>query len=354
MMPDYRDVNPFQQLLAQSLQTCGVEVTFAKGYKRVLPVYRQVRQYTEIQILHLHWITPFLKGSNTLMVALYAIKFLCDLGLTRLTGTKIVWTIHNQVSHDTPFAGIEIIVRRITSRLVHAAILHGNSLMDLILDQYKIPPAKLSIINLGNYRDVYPALMDKTMAREKLSIPSGVKKVYLHQGLLKPYKGIEDLIQVWSERDTEIKDELLIIAGKASDLDYENALRASIKNNNSVRLIPRYVTDEEITILYSACDVVVLPFKRIMVSSSLMVAISFGKPVIAPKLGGCEELLDDAVDLLYDPKEGLEGLKKSMAKSHEINLAMLGARTNARADFYTWGDVAKKTRYVYDQTLSTK
>jgi len=198
---------------------------------------------------------------------------------------------------------------------VNAAILHGNSLRGFIQRDYKIDNEKLSIINLGNYRSIYPALTDKSEARKKLLIPHGVRSIFLHQGLLKPYKGIEDLIQVWNQNDNDVKEDMLIIAGKSFDAAYENALISLISNSKTIRLIARYVTDEEISTLYSACDVVVLPFRRIMASSSLMVAISFGKPVIAPRVGATEELLGNANDLTYDSENGINGLHESIKRA---------------------------------------
>jgi len=351
MMPDYRASNPFQHLLERSLFTNEVEVIFARGYKRIFPIYRQILMHQGIQILHLHWITPFLKGKKSFVVALYAVKLICDIMLTKLSGINIVWTIHNQVSHDTQFPRIEIFTYRMISKLVNAAILHGTSLKEVILKDYKINSKKLSIINLGNYKSVYPAPIEKSTARKKLSISPVIRKVFLHQGLLKPYKGIEELIQVWNQSADEVKDDLLIIAGKTSDNSYEEILKSLIGANERIRPIFRYVTDDEITLLYSASDVVVLPFRRIMASSSLMVAISFGKPVIAPKLGASEELLGDASDLLYDSEKGIDGLKTALEKSLSFDLVELGEKTAARADLYDWGDIGRKTAELYRRCI---
>jgi beta-1,4-mannosyltransferase len=354
MMPDYRAGNPFQHLLEQSLSKQGVEVIFAIGYKRIFPVYRQVRRNTAIDILHLHWITPYLKGENSFVVAIYALKFIGDIILTKLSGINIIWTIHNQVSHDTRFPRIEIFTYRMISKLVNGAILHGNSLKEVIKKDYKITDEKLSIINLGNYKDVYPPPIEKQEARKKLAIAKEARKVFLHQGLLKPYKGIEELIQVWNQHVGEFHDQVLIIAGKAPDKAYENTLKALISNNRTIHFISRYVTDEEISGLYSACDVVILPFRRIMASSSLMLAISFGKPVIAPKLGATEELLGDASDLLYEPNDGSDGLFESMRKSGQIDLQVLSGRTGARADFYNWNDIGKMTADLYRKFIKSE
>ncbi|MGC4020655.1 MAG: glycosyltransferase [Cyclobacteriaceae bacterium] len=350
MLPDYRADNPFQHLLEQALSKQNVEVVFAKGYKRVLPIYRQLKSHKKTDVLHLHWITPYLRGENSFVVFFYALKFLFDLTLTKFK-TPIVWTIHNQVSHDSRFPKIERFTYRITSKLVDEAILHGNSLKGIIQKDYKISDRKLSIINLGNYKSIYPPLIEKKLAREKLSIPTEVRKVFLHQGLLKPYKGIDELIQVWNDNSKEVNDCMLVIAGKSPDKNYEDNLRKLIDSNKTVQLICRYVTDDELSVLYSASDVVVLPFRRIMASSSLMVAISLGRPVIAPKLGASEELLGDASDLLYDTMEGNEGLKIAIIKSTRIDLAELTKRTEARAIFFDWDQIGKSTADLYRKAI---
>ena len=52
----------------------------------------------------------------------------------------------------------------------------------------------------------------------------------------------------------------------------------------------------------NAADVVVLPFAQVLTSSRrLTPALSFGKPVIAPRMGCLPELLTDDLGILYNP-----------------------------------------------------
>ncbi len=62
MMPDYRPDNPYQELLAHGLKAEGCRVAFPRGYRRVLPLCRAVRDEKGVDILHLHWTSPYLKG----------------------------------------------------------------------------------------------------------------------------------------------------------------------------------------------------------------------------------------------------------------------------------------------------
>ena len=68
MVPDNLQDNPYQKLLANSLTLEGVEVKFPQGYRRVLPLFRAIAtQPQPIDILHLHWLNPYVKGRNWLV-----------------------------------------------------------------------------------------------------------------------------------------------------------------------------------------------------------------------------------------------------------------------------------------------
>ena len=86
----------------------------------------------------------------------------------------------------------------------------------------------------------------------------------------------------------------------------EAATRAPIEFHD------RHIADEEVFTYFRACDVVCLPFKKITTSGSVVLALSFGKPVITPRTGAQCELPDD-VGYLYDPKE--DGALESQSRN---------------------------------------
>ena len=112
ILPDCRSENPYQDLLAQSLEA-NIEVVFPQGYRRFLPLFRQVLQQSpRVDVLHLHWISPYLRGTSRLARTIYAVKFLIDVILVKWCGVRVVWTIHNQIGHEAVFPGLERWVRR--------------------------------------------------------------------------------------------------------------------------------------------------------------------------------------------------------------------------------------------------
>lgn len=111
-----------------------------------------------------------------------------------------------------------------------------------------------------------------------------------------------------------------------------------------------WIEDEDYQFFFGACDAVVFPFKSILTSGSVMLALSFGKPVVVPRLGCLPDLVDDSMGVLYDPDspDGLAGALKSIIKK---DLAPLGRNAMARAQAFDWGDIGRQTAEVYADIL---
>ncbi|MFM8687017.1 MAG: glycosyltransferase [Bacteroidota bacterium] len=111
-------------------------------------------------------------------------------------------------------------------------------------------------------------------------------------GQIKASKGLEILLQAMeSVLDPRLR---LIIAGQSRDFDLEGALAqwTSPETRSRIRLMNRYIRDEERDSLFKACDAVVLPYHRIYNSGVLMMALSYGRLVIASDLPANREILE--------------------------------------------------------------
>ncbi|MDX2212478.1 MAG: glycosyltransferase [Oculatellaceae cyanobacterium bins.114] len=350
-MPDYRVDNPYQMLLEKALVKQGVTVKFPWGYRRVFPIFRMATDSKHFQhsfeVLHLHWISPYFKGDGWVKV-IYALKFLLDIWMTRLAGIGIVWTVHNRISHDSNALNVELWARRILVKLVDRVILHNYSVVEAIAQDYQFNPAKAVVIPIGHYKAVYQPPIEPMAARRALGLPlTGL--IYLNQGMLRPYKGVEQLLEVW-HNTPEMQDNTLVIAGKPLDETYGTSIAQLASHSSNVRLYPHFIEDDQMHLFFSAADIVVLPFTTILTSSSLIVAMSYGKPVVAPKLGGIPETIGHADQLLYNPEE-LDGLQRALVKSTHIDLKALSQQVQQECDRLNWDDIGEKTKQLYKTVI---
>lgn len=343
IMPDGRSANPYQTLLARSIEKTGAIVSFAEGYRRGLPLFREVLAQRP-DVLHLHWILPYLKGKSCWIRTVYAAKFLLDVLFVKLTGVRVVWTVHNRITHDTPFPKLEQWVRRNLAKLVDRIILHNRSTLEELAQEYQFPLHKATVIPHGHYREVYSERISSLEARKALNLPT-TGTIFLSLGLLRPYKGVETLIETWVNNQAAFSNCTLVIAGKASPT-YSETLQSKIAECSNVILIPEFIEDDRIHLFFSAASIAVLPYKQVLNSGSLILAMSYGLPVIAPRLESIAEYLETADCLLFEPNDD-QGLFKAMKLSTESNLDELSQTTIAQCNHLDWYKIGQDTHTVY-------
>src|SRR5436305_9372022 len=108
--------------------------------------------------------------------------------------------------------------------------------------------------------------------------------VVLFFGLLRPYKGIDVLLEAWRELDGP---ELWVVGMPRMPLD---DLMAGAPPG--VRFVPRFVPDAELPAYFRRADVVVLPYREIDQSGVLYTALAFGKPLVLSAVGGFNEFAE--------------------------------------------------------------
>ena len=344
MMPDYRHDNLYQTLLAKSLKTENAKVIFPQGYRRVLPLVRAVRD-NSCDVLHLHWLTPYIRSNTWLGSLFYSSKFLIDIFLVHCLGVRVVWTVHNQIGHNSQFPKLDLWRRKSIAKLVDKIIVHNSCTVDLLIQNWKIERSKIAVIPHGHYRDAYHPAIDRAEARKQLDLPLN-GRIYLNLGMLRPYKGIENLLDVWrSDRDL-FQGDTLLIAGKPLDEDYGLKLTELAKSISGVILHSDFIESDRIHLFYSAADVVILPFTNILTSGTLILAMSYGKPVIAPKQGGISETVGRDNDLLYDSNEA-DALLRALEKSTHIDLEQLSQQIVTSCEKLDWNLIANETAKTY-------
>ena len=100
-----------------------------------------------------------------------------------------------------------------------------------------------------------------------------------------------------------------------------------------------------------AADVLAAPFTSILTSGSVIAALSFGVPVIAPMLGCLPELISPAAGILYQPDDPA-GLDNALADIKRMNLTDMQSAARQIADGLDWDAIGRKTAAVYETCLT--
>lgn len=347
-IPDYRKGNPYQKALADSLSKEGVAVDFGTT-SCLFSMLRSVKSNWRPDILHLHWIHPFLLASSKGKTIVKSICFIAELVILRIFGIKIVWTVHNIVNHEKKFSSLELFFTKFAIRFFNIIITHSHFAKNEVKKVYNITDnSEIKIIPHGNYINNYKNIIGRIEARNKLKIDEK-EVVLMYFGLIRPYKGVFELIEAFKGLNV-LQKKLLIVGKPCSNEIAKNILKRCNKNEN-IKTIYEFIPDNEIQIYMNAADVVVLPYRDILTSGAVILAMSFSKPVLAPAIGCIPETLDIEGSFLYEPSEK-DGLVKAMRQVFDADLEKMGKHNFELAKQFRWDDIAKRTYDVYRECLN--
>ena len=355
MMKSYRVIHipynrtPYQRLLLTNLKHLSLDVEYGRIVK--FPAFGDISLLSNlltghcVDIIHLHWQHKFLLGCNKLRTILRSLSFITQVLLMKTFGKRVVWTVHNITNHEKKHEELEIFFSTMLAHCVDAIIVHCESARRRVREIYKIRDRKsIVVIPHGSYLSVYKNSVSVGNARKYLNV-SPTDLTFLFFGNIRPYKGVIELIHSFRRLDT--KNATLLIVGKPHNKRFLELLKEEA-GGSSVRLIPRFVSDDEIQIYLNAADILVLPYTDILTSGVVMLAISFGKPIIAPRTGCLSDVLDNSGSFLYDStdKYGLLNAMKDALFSRG-RLREMGDYNFTLAKKFDWQDIAASTHEVY-------
>jgi glycosyltransferase involved in cell wall biosynthesis len=228
----------------------------------------------------------------------------------RALGLPLVHTVHNVFPHEQA-ADDRAHYRHVydRSRLV---IVHSRAARDVLAREFPAVSSKILISPHGLYTTTYPRRPEaRDRVRRSLGVSSAVPLVLFFGGV-RPYKNVDVVIRALAA--DRIGQIALLVAGRESgypesstDDPLARTRRLATEWNvlDRVRLIPGIFDYDTTAELLEACDIVVLPYIESYGSGLLLLAMSFGKYIVATRTGGMDEYLRDypAHDVIDTPTD---------------------------------------------------
>lgn len=345
-VPYWGAANPYQDALVERLSGLGVELEKRHSLKELFRY--GVLMSSRPDIVHLHWLPVFGWRQGRF---LRCVAFLGRLILLRVHGVMLVWTIHNLLPHESRHPRLDWLLARMVLGLSKGLIVHGQNAKRQVIDMWRLnDQSRLVVIPHGNYVDDYRDSIDRADARTKLGLDDS-RLVFLFLGTVRPYKGVPELLDAF--RCLAPDRAILVIAGQPLNDDFRRRIEQTTAQLDNVRFHPGFVPDDEIQVYMNASDVVVLPYQHVLSSGAALLAMSFGKPCVAPAAGCLADVLDPSGAFLYDPNSET-GLLEGMQRAIEAGdaLSRMGQYNRQKVSQWTWEKAALATRALYDRCLS--
>lgn len=272
----------------------------------------------DIQLIHFQWLR------------LYSFDYIVLLILKKMK-KKVIITAHNVLPHDSGKKYYNI--HKKIYECMDGIIVHEIAAYKEIMENFKIDKDKIVIIPHG-------IKMEKRLNNKERK-----KIVFTSLGIIKKYKGIDTILEAWQDQELLNNEEVeLIIAGRG---------KIEVKNNyENIKIINKYLTDNEIINIIEKTDVFLLPYKQISQSGVLMKALSYYKPVIVSNVGGLVEPLKIAKVGWVLEKNNSKCLNKKIKEilrdKNELNqIANNEENWEKIKEYYDWKKIGKETSNFY-------
>jgi len=248
----------------------------------------------------------------------------------RNSRTKVLFICDNIIPHERRIGD-----RAFTSfafRYVDRFIVQSHAVEQEL--QAFLPGAPSRFVPHPVYENFGPAI-PKVQAREQLGLVSS--KVLLFFGYIRPYKGLDVLLEALP-RVLQHHDVTLIVVGESYEGTAHYLKRTrDLGISDAVVLHTEYVPNDSVTMYFSACDVVVLPYRSATQSGIVQIAYQFGRPVIATSVGGLAEVVLHEDTGLIVPPEDSKALAEAVIRFYDENLEeRFAQRVKEERAKYTW------------------
>lgn len=292
----------------------------AKVAQQVPDMLRYARAALRADVVHFQWLTVQQVDVHLLP-----------------RGRPLVLTAHDVLPRE-PRRG-QLAAQRALYERVDAVVVHTEHGRSRLIEELDVAPEKVSVIAHGAFEHLTHVAGEQPLPDAFAAVR---KPVVLCFGLLRPYKGVEVLLDAW--REAELDAELWIVGNPRMDI---TALRACAPP--SVRWMARFVPDQQVGAYFRRADLVVLPYREAEQSGVLFTALAFGRPLLLSAVGGFPEIAGHGAAALVEPGDAhalAEQLRRLLEDDDARARLAAGARV-AAAGPYAWDAIAAAHLRLY-------
>jgi glycosyltransferase involved in cell wall biosynthesis len=234
----------------------------------------------------------------------------------RLIRAQVVIEVHE--STDVGEAAVPLVnayarvLMRQLARLLSGVVVHSKTDIDMVHRAYP------SLERLP-FSVVFPGPLEHA-GHSGMAVASTVRRLedpvrFLFFGVIRPYKGIDELAAAFRSMIRDGERVHLTIAGEVW-ADAEPALRIIRgTGENNYEILSGYIPDDRVRDLFENADVVVAPYRRASASGPINLAMEAGLPIVTTTVPALQEACQDYQGVYYAGVEDAIGLRDAMQRS---------------------------------------
>jgi glycosyltransferase involved in cell wall biosynthesis len=170
---------------------------------------------------------------------------------------------------------------------------------------------------------------------------SNTDRVFLFFGQIRQYKGIDKLLAEFGS--ILAQDIRLVLAGEPRPRTLFEEVKAQAETDSRVITQLEFVDDDRLVAHICACDMVVLPYRDSLTSGAAILAASYARPILMPRLG-CVQEFPATATILYEPEDD-HGLRRAFESALSAPLSEMGDFAKRYIEQFPWSSKHNSRRY---------
>ena len=259
----------------------------------------------------------------------------------------VVVTAHNITPHErsTLFKWLSRLVFGLAEHLV-VHTLHNKRTM---MEKYGIPSKKIAVIPHG-------PLTVFTRGKDDLRKQYRIHKnehVLLFFGAIRPYKGLDILLEALALVQNHIRIKLIIAGSLWESWDKYQAIIDKHDLKPNIIDLTGYVPADMVGSLFDATDLLVLPYSHFESQSGVgSAAIAFKVPMIVTQTGGLPDLVKDPACIIPKADSIILAQRIVDILSNKPLLKKIKNDTFITENEISWEHIARKTLSLYKRIIN--
>lgn len=223
----------------------------------------------------------------------------------RFLSRRLVMTVHNVLPHERDTPAMRRVLRRVYS-IPHCLVVHTRKARQRLINEFGVASSRIIVMEHGLDELANVPEKESQAIREELKAADSDRLVVFFGAVMR-YKGVDLLIEAARHLT---KGSRVHIAGRCADQAYRTELLSALEEHPlgaAISWEDAYLSEDRVSGLLAAADVLVMPYRHIDQSGVLFAALRHGVPVVAFNVGSLCDYLQEGVGQVV-PSGDIAGL----------------------------------------------
>jgi beta-1,4-mannosyltransferase len=274
-----------------------------KDYPSDTGILNVIRFLSGIDLMFLNWVENIPDKKGGIIQSVFVLMLL---RFKKLLGIKIIWTLHNKISHSSSNLYLK-------KKLFYNLLKRSDLIITHSREGINFAESMIQGVSEKMFYFPHPVVPVNTASE-----PTEKKFDILIWGSLTPYKGIDNFLEFLESKDL-IGNYKVLITGKAlSEEFYEKIIKFS---GNNIIIKNEFVSDHELMQMISESRIILFTYSgnSVLSSGALIDSISYGAFVVGPNVGAFKEMGELGIIKVYDDFMQLpEIIDNSLIDDHSV------------------------------------